>query len=58
MAQAEISFMSVLLMTLVEIFYQSIVSFILHKMTDDILLFEEHSFIILKNIYDLQLHKI
>lgn len=58
MAQAEISFMSVLLMTLVEIFYQSIVSFILHKVTDDILLFEEYSFIILKNIYDLQLHKI
>lgn len=58
MAQAEISFMSVLLMTLVEIFYQSIVSFILHKVTDDILLFEEYSFIILKNIYGLQLHKI
>lgn len=55
MAQAEISFMSVLLMTLVEIFYQSIVSFILHKVTDDILLFEEYSFIILKNIDDLQI---
>lgn len=47
MAQAEISFMSVLLMTFVEIFYQSMVGFMLYKVTDDILSFEEHSFIIL-----------